>query len=298
MERITVFTPTYNRANLLKNLYDSLVKQNNKNFEWLIIDDGSTDNTKKVVNEFIDEGKISIKYVYKENGGKHTALNKAFDIIDTELTFIVDSDDIISNDAIETIINDWGKYKSEDISGISYLRGFSFEKVIGDKFPKSYKKFCPIDIEFKYKIKGDKAEVWRTDILKNYRFPEYENEKFQGENYLWWQIALDYNLLYVNKIIYVTEYLEGGLTKSGRRLRIKCPYGGMDNSKKGFHKRFPIKERIKRGILFNCYRCFANENIIFGMKNSDSHSILVFLTTLPGYMLYRIWKYQFAGNKE
>ena len=83
------------------------------------------------------------------------------------------------------------------------------------------------------------------------------------------------------------------MTKSGRRLRIKCPYGGMDNSKKGFHRKFPLKERIKRGILFNCYRYFASENILFGLKNSDNHKLIVLLTTLPGYILHRIWKYKY-----
>lgn len=294
MEKIiTVLTPTYNRGDLLVNCYNSLQNQTNKNFTWLIIDDGSTDNTKSIVENWLSNPDINIKYIHKKNGGKHTALNYAFKIIDTELTFIVDSDDILSNDAIATIENDWLKYKKDNLAGISYLRGYSFSKVIGNEFPESYIEYNPIDIQFRYKISGDKAEVWRTDLLKNYSFPEYENEKFQGENYIWWQISIDYNLIYINKIIYVTEYQEGGLTKSGRRLRIKCPYGGMDNSKKGFHRKFPLKERIKRGILFNCYRYFAGENIIFGLKNSDNHKTIVLLTVLPGYILHRIWKYKY-----
>lgn len=289
-EMITVVTPTYNRGDFLVNCYESLNKQTTKNFIWLIIDDGSTDNTREIVEKICSISNFDIKYVYKKNGGKHTALNYAFGIINTELTFIVDSDDILSSDAIENIERDWSKYKNSGIAGISYLRGHSFEKVIGDEFPKSYKEFNPIDIQFRYNISGDKAEVWKTNILNKYRFPEYENEKFQGENYIWWQIGLKYNLLYVNKIIYVTEYQDGGLTKSGRRLRINCPYGGMENSKKGFHKKFPLKERVKRGIMFNCYRYFAKEKIRFGIKNSDKHNLLVFLTSLPGYVLYKIWK--------
>lgn len=293
---ITVLTPTYNRGHLLYRCYESLIAQTEKKFLWLIVDDGSIDNTRELVEHWINKDSINIKYVYKKNGGKHTALNIGFKMIETELTFIVDSDDILSKDAIEIIQNDWYKLKKESLAGISYLRGYNFNKIIGDKFPNDYKEYNAIDIQFRYKIKGDKAEVWRTDILKQYKFPEYPDEKFQGENYIWWQIALLYNLIYINKIIYVTEYHEGGLTRSGRKLRIKSACGGMDNSKKGLHKKFPLRERIKRGILYNCYRCFANKSLWFGLKNSDNHSFLVLVTVVPGWILYKYWNKKYMGG--
>ena len=291
-KKITVFTPTYNRAHILHHCYKSLLQQNNNQFKWLIIDDGSTDNTKEVVNEWIEENKIEIKYVYKKNGGKHTALNLGFQIIDTELTFIVDSDDILTSDAIESIISDWEKYKCSSIAGISYLRGYSIDETIGNIFPDN-RCYNGIDIQFRYKISGDKAEVWRTDILSQYSFPVYDDEKFQGENYVWWQIALKYDMMYVNKIIYITEYHKGGLTKSGRRLRINCPRGGMDNSKMGFNKKFPLKERIKRGILYNCYGFFAHKNIKERIKTSNNHKYIVLCTYLFGFFLYKYWKYKY-----
>lgn len=287
---VTILTPTYNRANLLCNLYNSLVIQDNKKFKWLIIDDGSTDNSRELVSKWVEENKIEIRYIYKKNGGKHTALNLGFEKVNTELTFIVDSDDVLTNNAIETVIHDWEKYKSESVSGLSYLRGYTQNDVIGDRFPDSYAEYNPIDIQFRYKISGDKAEVWKTDILKKYRFPVYDGEKFQGENYIWWQIAQEYNMIYINQIIYVTEYHEGGLTKSGRRLRINCPLGGMDNSKMGFNKKFPVQERLKRGILFNCYAFFRKENKRNRLKDSNNHPILVILTYPFGWLLYLYWK--------
>lgn len=287
---VTILTPTYNRANLLENCYKSLINQTNKEFKWLIIDDGSTDNTKEIVDTWIKESIIEIEYIYKNNEGKHTALNLGFEKVNTELTFIVDSDDVLTSDAIDTIIYDWKRYNSSSISGLSYLRGFSKNDVIGDSFPNTYVEYNPIDIQFRYKISGDKAEVWRTDILKKYKFPVYNGEKFQGENYVWWQIALNYNMLYINKIIYITEYHVGGLTRSGRKLRINCPLGGMDNSKMGFDSRFPIQERLKRGILFNCYAFFRKDNKTNRFKETNNHLILVGITYPFGWLLYLYWK--------
>lgn len=287
---ITILTPTYNRANLLENCYKSLINQTNKEFKWLIIDDGSTDNTKEIVDTWIKESIIEIEYIYKNNEGKHTALNLGFEKVNTELTFIVDSDDVLTSDAIDTITYDWKIYNSSSISGLSYLRGFSKNDVIGDSFPNTYVEYNPIDIQFRNKISGDKAEVWRTDILKKYKFPVYEGEKFQGENYVWWQIALKYNMLYINKIIYITEYHVGGLTRSGRKLRVNCPLGGMDNSKMGFDRRFPIRERLKRGILFNCYAFFRKDNKTNRFKETNNHLILVGITYPFGWLLYLYWK--------
>ena len=123
MLKISVITPSYNRANLLKNAYDSLKKQSHLNFEWIIVDDGSKDNTKRVVEEFENEKCVEIKYYYKENGGKHTAVNLGVANATGELIIILDSDDRLTQDAIENIIKDWNEYKFNDkICGISYNR--------------------------------------------------------------------------------------------------------------------------------------------------------------------------------
>ena len=204
---IAILTPTYNRAHTLNRCFESLCNQTCKEFIWVIIDDGSTDNTKEVINEFLEESPFEIIYKYKENGGKHTALNVGVDIIDTELTFIVDSDDILTPDAIETIYENWKKIKSKNLCGISFLRGYSKDKVIGSLFPKNNTIYNGIDIQFRYNVKGDKAEVWRTDLLKKFKFPVYGDEKFLGENIVWWKIALEYDMYYINKIYTVCTYI-------------------------------------------------------------------------------------------
>ena len=132
---VSVLTPTYNREKELHNLYKSLKSQTNKEFEWVIVDDGSSDNTEEVVKGWIEEKTLDIKYIKQENGGKHTAVNTGVAQISSPLTFIVDSDDILTADAIDSIIGDSAEVVNNDkLCGIGYLRGFSETDVIGDKF--------------------------------------------------------------------------------------------------------------------------------------------------------------------
>lgn len=291
--KVTVLTPTYNRGYIIDKCFESLCNQTCKEFEWIIVDDGSTDNTKDVIRNFSKKAPFKIRYIYKENGGKHTALNKGIKEVSTELTFIVDSDDRLTEDAIYTISNEWEKIKdNKKLCGINFLRGYSYDKVIGTKFPKDHYIDNGIDIQFRHNVRGDKAEVWRTDLLKKYKFPVFENEKFLGENIVWWKIALEYDMFYINKIIYITEYLEGGLSKSGRKLRIKCPLGGMENSKAGMGKKFPLKERIKRTTLYICYGFFANKKILWMINDCGQPAL--FIISLPlGYLLKTYWKYKY-----
>lgn len=287
---LTILTPVYNRRDRMQVLFESLQRQTNKAFHWMIVDDGSTDNIEEDITYYKANSDFEVLFYRKENGGKHTALNYAFDRLDSELTFIVDSDDYLTNDAVEVILEKWDKIKCQDnICNIIFLRGFDFQNVVGDSFPQSDIIKNDIDMRCRTGIKGDKAEVFRTDLLKKYRFPEFEGEKFQGENYIWWQLSYDHDSYYVNKIIYICEYLEGGLTKSGRKLRIMNPRGGMENSRMGFFKRFPTKMRIKRAMLYVCYGKFAKVSFEETIRESG-YPMLIIVSYLPGVLLYWYWK--------
>ncbi len=253
---ISIVTPTYNRANTLPALFRSLQDQCSKNFEWLIVDDGSTDETRDVVASF-SPSDFSIRYIVKENGGKHTALNVAFQKVEAELTFIVDSDDVLTADATETIAKDWNLCHKKNLCGISYLRGYSEDKAIGDLFPKDNAIDNFINLRFNKHINGDKAEVWVSKYLRQYPYPVFDGERFFGESYLWVTLAKERDMLFRNKIIYITEYLDGGLSRSGRTLRIRCPRGGMTNAMIMMSPEFNIDQRIKGGILYTCYAHFA-----------------------------------------
>ena len=187
---ITVCTPTYNRAHLLNKLYTSLKKQNYNSFQWIIVDDGSTDDTEVIVNEFIKENNINIRYIKKKNGGKHTALNIGIDNAEGELFWIVDSDDYIIDDALKYIWNKWCELKdNKDFAGLSALRGYENKKVIGTTVNEEYIDADVLTYRYKYRVLGDKSEVYRTDILKKYKFPEYREEKFLTEAVVWNRIA-------------------------------------------------------------------------------------------------------------
>lgn len=289
---ITILTPTYNRKKEIKNLYKSLLTQTQKNFEWIVIDDGSVDDTKEYINGLVKEKKIDIKYIYQKNGGKHTALNTGIEECSGKLTFIVDSDDILTNKAIEEINNEWGKIKDKNLCGISFLRGYSEEKAIGDEFYKDEFIDTFINVRLKNRVHGDKAEVWVTEILKKYKFPVFENEKFLGESFVWLSISGKYKMFFKNKIIYITEYLEGGLTNSGRKLKIECPKGGIANSNLCLNKDIGYKEKIKNGLLYICYS-FFDKRKISNIIEKSSNKILVVILLVPGYLLYKYWKIKY-----
>ena len=293
---VTVLTPVYNRRETMEKLYQSLLKQTCYQFSWLIIDDGSTDNLREKVIGWKRNNAFRITYYYKENGGKHTALNMGFQMADTELVFIVDSDDILTADAIQQIASTWEKVRSNHLAGMVFLKGNMNGEVIGKIFTQEG---IVNDITMRYRnnVEGDKAEVWRTDILQRFQFPVYPGEKFQGENYVWWQIAFQYDMFYVNEIIYLCEYLEGGLSRSGRRLRISCPQGGMDNSRIGFDRRMPVKIRLKCGVLFNCYGCFAGVRMRERIARADGYFILAIVTAVPGWSLFRYWRKRYGNSK-
>lgn len=283
---VTVLTPTYNRAFCLETLFTSLCNQTNNNFLWLIVDDGSNDETEQIVKQMKLMGKVDIEYYKKNNGGKHTALNYGINMITTELTFIVDSDDKLMPNAIQTICLDYAKILTDNFCGLVYLRGYDESNVIGTYFRNDgYDNLNKV--RYKQKINGDKAEVWKTQYLKCVPFITFDGEKFLGEHYVWCQLAEKYDMYFSNKIIYITEYLPDGLTNSGRKMRIKCPKGGKASSYVLLKKCYPIKIRLKNSILFICYSYLNNEKTkeIFNNKK-----LLIKVNILFGYILFNIWK--------
>lgn len=214
--RITIFTPTYNRGYIIAELFESLKKQIFADFEWVIVDDGSEDKTIEMVSSWVKEASFPIIYKKVVNGGKHRAINIGLEIASGELFYIVDSDDQLPSDALKIVdeiektipINNRNKF-----AGICGLKGKKDYSILGTTFSGD----CYLDITClegkKHNITGDKAEVFYTRLLKKYKFPEFEGEKFLTESVVWDRIAFDgYKLRYFNKIIYLCEYLEDGLT--------------------------------------------------------------------------------------
>ena len=254
-DKITVLTPTYNRGKYLEKLYNSLRSQTNKEFTWFIIDDGSVDNTKDLVDNWIKENKINIRYEYKTNGGKHKALNVALRQINTKMTFIVDSDDWLTEDAIDIIYKYYEKYKdNNDICGFSFLRKYSNGKINGKKYQNDEQIDNYINARINANILDDKAEIYYTEVLKEFPFPEFENEKFISEDVVWIPIAKKYNMVHINKAIYVGDYLEEGLTRADKKVKIKSPLGMMEHAKVLMIKECSFKSKCKGMLLYIIYR--------------------------------------------
>lgn len=227
---VTVFTPIYNRAYIINNLYQSLRRQTNKEFEWIIIDDGSQDNIIEMVNKWIemDNNEFVIRFYSVDNGGKHRTINKAVKIAQGDAFFIVDSDDYIADDAIEWIDDKWRNIRDDEgFAGIAGLKMLKNGQLIGSgKLTfEEYVDATNLERE-KYNLDGDKAEVYKTEILRKFPFPEYENENFVTEAVVWNKIAYEgYKIRWFNKVIYMCDYLEDGLTKNLRKAVENSPRG-------------------------------------------------------------------------
>lgn len=225
--KITVFTPTYNRAYSLPRLYESLKEQTFQDFEWVIVDDGSKDNTTEVIKEFIAKRPFfEINYYKIKNGGKHRAINQGIGRAKGMLFFIVDSDDFLPSNALEWVDIVESSIPCEnksDFAGVCGLKCDLSDNIIGKSFSGEYLDITTLE-RGKYGISGDRAEVFYTDLLKKYPFPEIDGEKFCTESLVWNLIAHDgYKLRYFNKNIYSCEYLDDGLTYQGWQLYANNP---------------------------------------------------------------------------
>lgn len=248
---ITVFTPTYNRAYIIEELYNSLLSQNYKDFEWLIVDDGSTDQTEELISNFITEGFITIRYFKQENGGKHRAINKGVALARGELFFIVDSDDYLYNNALDRVFYHYSNVKDNPIfAGVSGMRYTPDGEKIG-----SSTNFdiidCPgIHFGAVFGINGDNAEVYKTEILKKFPFPEIEDEKFCPEGLIWNRLSNKYKMRFFNEGIYICEYLADGLSASSVRRRIESYQYSMLYYSESYFSKITFKNVIKSGINF------------------------------------------------
>ena len=287
---VTVLTPTFNRGGGLQSLWDSLQKQTVKDFEWLVVDDGSTDGTKDLITQLQEKSDFPIRYIYKSNGGKHTALNVGIQTICSELIFIVDSDDCVTDDAVESILKIHKKYRSQNnICGYAFLRTFPDGKVNGKKFDVDEKIGSYIDVRVNGDDTGaDKAEVFKTHCLKEFPFPEYPNEKFLGEDLVWVRMARKYEMVHINKAIYVGNYLEDGLTNNRRKHNIASPIGCMHRAEEFMEPDLKTRYRIKGGLQYIVYGRFAGVKVVDLIRKSR-HKVLATVCTPGGLFLHSRW---------
>jgi glycosyltransferase involved in cell wall biosynthesis len=283
-KRITVFTPTYNRVNTLPRLYNSLIKQTSDNFCWLIIDDGSTDKTKELVNTWISENKIQINYIFQKNKGMVGAHNTAHHNMDTELCVCIDSDDYMPNKAIERIICLWEKYGYPESAGMVGLDAFEDGSIIGTNLPTNIRECTFSELNTKYKIDGDKKFIHNRNIFNQYLpYPFFKNEKFPVTSYLYLKIEKKHKLLIFNEVFCIVEYQLDGLSMNLFKQYIDSPKSFAFYRIQKMRSALNFRERFKNTIHFISSSIMAKD--WFFLKKSP-YKILTFLMIPAGVLLY------------
>lgn len=283
---LTIFTPTYNRAHTLIRTYKSLQNQTCKDFEWLIIDDGSTDNTGEIVKKWINEADFKIKYIYKENGGLYTGYNTAYANIETELNVCIDSDDYMPVNAVELIVNHWQNFGSNNYAGIIGLDFYhNTDQPIGGYFPNELTEVYLLDLTTKKIHFGDTKQVMRTDLMKEViPLVGFYGEKNFNPYYLLIQICDNYPLLVLNKNLCYVEYQETGMSRN--------IYNQYFDSPNSFAKSRIIEMRLKRATMLSIIKSaihYVAECLIAKdkkwLKNSPQKLITLLVTPI-GIILY------------
>lgn len=266
---LTVFTPTYNRAYTLWKGYEGLKRQTCKDFKWIIVDDGSTDNTRELVSGWIKENLVPIEYYYKKNGGMHSAHNEAYRHIDSELAVCIDSDDYMTDNGVELIITRWRKEGKDNHAGMIGLDIYENGSVIGTSFPENLHECKTYDLARKHGVYYDKKYVYRSDVIKQYLpYPEFEGERFGTVNFLYQKIDHDYDMLCSNDVYCVVEYMPDGLTINIYEQHKKSPRTRAYESDVLIAYVPYWQEKLKRAAQYVSSAIFAKDlKLLFQTKN-------------------------------
>ena len=274
---ITIFTPTYNRVHTLPRLCESLNRQSNKNFEWIIVDDGSTDDTMLVVENYKREMNFSITYYLQQNAGKHIGINKGLELASGELFFIVDSDDWLKEDAVERILFHYSQIRDNSLlGGVCGLKVFENGEKVGGECNFGTLECNSLDFRYKYHIRGDMAEVFKTSVLKTYKFPTTYGEKFCPEALIWNRIAMKYKLRYFYERIYFCEYMPDGLTAKITKLRILNPINTCMHYAELAQMPIPLLQKLKSQINYWRFSFYLENSFVKKIKQIGYSALLMY----------------------
>lgn len=293
MVKLTIFTPSYNRVHTLPRLYESLKRQSSNNFCWMVIDDGSTDETEQAVNNWIEqENNFDIIYIKKENGGLHTGYNCAIEHCDTELMMCIDSDDFAPDYLVERVINFWEENGSDEYAGIVGFDCYFDGKIIGDKLPEQ-KSVNLIDLLLgKYNlVNGDRANVVRTDLYKSVApMKSFEGEKNFNPHMMHILISKKYDFLVLNENLKFVEYQPDGMTNSIFKQYLNSPNSFRELRLLNLSfKQAPFKFKVKNVIHYVSSSILAKRNHIV---RDCPEKFLCLILFLPGVLFSKYVKYK------
>lgn len=283
---LTIFTPSYNGAQTLPRVYESLLAQSNLNFEWLIIDDGSNDNTHQLVSLWIQEKKLPIRYIYKENGGLHTGYNMAIENIDSELCVCIDADDFMPSDAVQIILEVWEKQKTLKLAGLIGLDYFADKQIpIGGFFSDTSKPYHFLDIQYRLHHIGDIKMVLRTDLLKPFApMVSFKNEKNFNPVYYYYKIDPDLKYILLNENLCFVDYQPNGMSANIFYQYRNSPLSFAELRKVSLmHPLVPLKRKFIEASHLVASALIAKDiNLIF----SSPKKFITFLSIPMGIALY------------
>ena len=274
---LTVFTPAYNRAYTLPRTYESMRQQKNTDFIWLIVDDGSGDNTAELVKQWqAEENGFEIRYIYKENGGMHTAHNTAYAMIDTELNVCIDSDDALSPDAVQIIYDAWQTVKDKGHAGMLALDAEFDGKIIGKGFPDGLTE-TTLGNYYRNGGRGDKKLILRTDVVRQYPpYPTFPGERFVPLGSLYTMIDQDHTLSVLNAVVCLVEYMPDGSTRNMLRQYSRNPNGFRYSRLVTLGTPNTLKGTLKTYVHYCAESLLAKKPIL-----KDAPSKLLCLLSLP-----------------
>ena len=289
---LTVFAPTYNRAHLIGRVYESLCQQTCQDFEWLVIDDGSTDNTREVIAQYIAEQRIAIRYIWKENGGLYTGYNTAYANITSPLNVCIDSDDFMPENAVELILQTWNERGGEQYAGIIGLDFYADKKQpIGGYFPKELEEVFLYDLKIRYIHPEDVKQVMRTDLMQKVApLIGFSGEKDFNPYYMLLQVGNNRPMLVLNQNLCFVDYQPTGMASNIYKQYIRSP--------RSFMKMRILEMKMKRNNLRNLLRVnihYVASCLIVQHRNwllDSPKKLLTILMTPWGFLLYLLilWK--------
>ncbi len=288
MYTFTVFTPTYNRAHTLHRVYDSLKAQSFRDFEWLIVDDGSTDGTRAVVRQWKSEADFRIRYIWQQNRGQQAAINHGAREAQGELFLPLDSDDSCVPEALERFKFHWDSIpasQSEGFSGVTCLTQDPRGTIIGSRFPFEPTDSDSLEIRLKHNVTGEKWGFHRTEVMRDFPYPEIEGEKFCPNGLVWNRIALRYKTRYVNEAL--RTYFPSPNSRSLKAVRIKNPRGTTRYYRELVDAEYPVPRcALLRGYA-NYVRYSLHAGIGVFNQIKDIRSPLCWLVAFPiGFLVY------------
>ena len=295
MATLTVFTPAYNRAHTIGRTYESLCRQTSKDFEWLVVDDGSSDNTRQLVEGWIAEGKIPIRYIYQENQGMHGAHNTAYRNIHTLLNTCIDSDDYMPDDAVEKILNCWRENGNDQLAGLIGLDVTQDGNVIGVPFPGGMKR-TTLQGFYEAGGRGDKKLVYRTDVITRYpEYPLFEGERYVGLGYKYMLIDQDYELAVLNEPLVIVEYQQDGSSFNMFKQYWRNPRG------MAFYRKTEmlLAHSLKRKLMVCTH--YVSSSIIsrnWRFIQESPKKLMTVLCIPSGVALYLLIRYKVKNNSK